>query len=447
MKEEMKNLYFAVLLSAVAMFLVSRYFRGNEAPQAVSAQEQVAAVEHENFIEQATEIVPEQEEDVSYDERISFENGAIEGSIRLRGARFDDLFLRKYKQTLEENSPNVELFSSENPYYMQFGWLGNGVKTPDENTPWKVKGEKLTPQTPVVLEWNNGEGLRFVNKISLDENYLFQIEQIVENNTQNEVELFPYALITKKLGEENSATRVVHRGMIGVFNDKLEESDQKSYAQVKNSVVYNCNNKLNDEEIEVSLNLTTKSNQTIINNSDNNGHSLEERIANIKEVLGAFRSSKFIKNLKDCQPVRSPIRKTNVILKEQNFVKALELWEYLESNAIRPFTNIERNTIDRSNEAKNKFDLALFVQTKALELEQKEQDNKGLQAIDYIGKLVNDIVNADTVTESELKRIISKEYQAAFKRKKKQEEGIKKCFEDVIKVFDKRKQKAINIIK
>ena len=62
-------------------------------------------------------------------------------------------------------------------------------------------------------------------------------------------------------------------------------------------------------------------------------------------------------------------------------------------------------------------------------------------------KLVNDIVNANTVSESELKKIISKEYKEAFKRKKKQEENVKKCFEEVLKVFDKRKQKALNIIK
>ena len=244
---------------------------------------------------------------------------------------------------------------------------------------------------------------------------------------------------------ENRFIKSLVDNLYSFVNDKLKESDQKSYARVRNNVLYNCKNKVNDEEIVVNLNLTTLSNQNI--SSNENGHSLEERIANIKEVLGAFRGSKFIKNLKDCQPVRSPIRKTNVILKEQNFVKALELWEYLETNAIKPVTSVQRETLDRSSEAKNKFDLALFVQTKALEIEQKENKNKGLQAMDYIGKLVNDIVNANTVTESELKRIISKEYQAAFKRKKKQEAEVKKCFEEVIKVFDKRKQKAINIIK
>ena len=244
---------------------------------------------------------------------------------------------------------------------------------------------------------------------------------------------------------ENRFIKSLVDNLYSFVNDKLSDSDQQSYGKVTSKVMYNCRDNINNEVIEVNMNLITRNNQVISNKSK--GLSLEDRIANIKAVLADFMSSKFIKNLKDCQAVRSPIRKTNVILKEQNFVKALELWEYLEANSVKPITTVEKEIIDRSYEAKEKFDVALFLQTKALEMEGKEKNRTSPKTMDYIAKLVSDVIVNNKVTESELKKIISKEYQAINKKKKKQEESVKKCFEDVIKAFEKRRQKAINIIK
>lgn len=69
---------------------------------------------------------------------------------------------------------------------------------PDHNTVWTVRGGELTPETPVVLEWNNGQGLKFIRKISLDADYMFNIQQDVENDTGRTVTLYPYGLINRK---------------------------------------------------------------------------------------------------------------------------------------------------------------------------------------------------------------------------------------------------------
>ncbi len=58
--------------------------------------------------------------------RIEISNAAVKGSIRVKGARFDDLMLDKYKQTLSPDSPDVELLTpaqTESPYFAEFGWL------------------------------------------------------------------------------------------------------------------------------------------------------------------------------------------------------------------------------------------------------------------------------------------------------------------------------------
>ena len=55
----------------------------------------------------------------------------------------------------------------------------------------------LNNNSKVVLEWNNGQGLTFKKTISLDEKYLFKINQQVKNNTSSEVSLYPYSQITR----------------------------------------------------------------------------------------------------------------------------------------------------------------------------------------------------------------------------------------------------------
>ena len=122
--------------------------------------------------------------------RISIETPAVQGSIRLRGARLDDLTLPEYRETLDPDSPPIHLFSPKgapDPYYAEFGWVaaaapdGSLVALPGPDTEWSATGGPLRPDTTVVLTWNNGQGLRFTRTISIDEHFMFTITQRVEN--------------------------------------------------------------------------------------------------------------------------------------------------------------------------------------------------------------------------------------------------------------------------
>ena len=53
----------------------------------------------------------------------------------------------------------------------------------------------LNNNEPVILEWNNGEGIIFKKRIELDNKYLFKITQEVQNNTSQTIDLYPYAQI------------------------------------------------------------------------------------------------------------------------------------------------------------------------------------------------------------------------------------------------------------
>lgn len=56
-----------------------------------------------------------------------------------------------------------------------------------------------------------------------------------------------------------------------------------------------------------------------------------ERIAKIDKIITDFLASSFAKTMRNSSPVRPPITRTNVILKEPNFKKALTLWQFIET--------------------------------------------------------------------------------------------------------------------
>lgn len=242
---------------------------------------------------------------------------------------------------------------------------------------------------------------------------------------------------------ENRFIKSLVDNLYSFVTTKLSESDQRSFAKVDNTVTYQGIMKNKTEVTEVNLTLKSKKNTEVDASKD--GHSLDERIEHIRDVISAFRSSTFIKSLKESSPVRSPIRKTNVILKEQNFIKALELWEYLEKNNIKPMMSLEKKSeVIKSNDIKTKYDLAFFINNDALE-ENTSEKTEYNSAI--ISKLVNDFVFSSDISEANFKKLLDKEFKEANKRKEKEENTIRKVFEEFFDGYEKKKKKIVMITK
>lgn len=163
--------------------------------------------------------------------RIEIDTDALKGSLSLSGASLDDIALKQFNKTLEDED-NVDLLSprgSEFPRSMSVGWVASdqSIQVPNDKTVWSVQGsDKLTTASPVTLYWISPQGLRFEKQISVDENYLFTITQRVINRTQNDVTLFPYGLLSQTgVPADSQATYIAHEGPIGwVGNDLVEHS-------------------------------------------------------------------------------------------------------------------------------------------------------------------------------------------------------------------------------
>ncbi len=231
--DDFKSFITAVFLSALVVLGFNYFF-----PQQNAEADKVAVEETQAPIAEETPKTADADNNIVYepvdkilkqDERLKIGNDVINGTIRLKGARFDEILLNKYKLTLDEDSPDVELFSpakTENAYYADYGWLSNDktLLLPNKDTLWTIEGnQELTPDTPVTLFWNNGQGVKFIYKITIDNNYLFNISQTVENNSGREITVYPYGLFSKTINSDQTGRSVVHEGFTGIINGDLKE--------------------------------------------------------------------------------------------------------------------------------------------------------------------------------------------------------------------------------
>lgn len=162
-------------------------------------------------------------------ERVRISTPRLHGSISLTGGRIDDLTLGDYYVTVDRDQ-EVALLSpvgSENPYYANVGWIaGNGgPAVPDKDTQWQLAGEntELGINSPVTLRWDNGAGLVFERRISVDKDFMFSVDQRVINNTDEAVTLFPYSLASRRNLPHGQEFFILHEGPLGVFNGTLTE--------------------------------------------------------------------------------------------------------------------------------------------------------------------------------------------------------------------------------
>ena len=163
--------------------------------------------------------------------RITIDTPRLEGSLSLLAGRIDDLRLKDYTESIEDGSPIVTLLSpegSDHAYYGINGWAAaSGVDptdVPGPTTLWSSRSTTLTPSSPITLTWDNGKGLSFRRVISIDENFMFNIEQSVSNASSTPVALAPYGQIARHGEPPNlKGFFILHEGMVSMSDGELNE--------------------------------------------------------------------------------------------------------------------------------------------------------------------------------------------------------------------------------
>jgi YidC/Oxa1 family membrane protein insertase len=242
-----RNFLLAIVLSLGVLLGWDMFIAGPQREQLREAREAAAAAQpaqaqdiagldglqvdtQEISIEDAIELAPG---------RISIRTPSLEGSINLEGGRIDDLKLTQYRVELDPKSPAIRLLSpreTKHGHYAQLGWVAGGEV--GENAQWTATdGAQLTPSTPVTLTRREGD-LVFEKTISVDDLYMFTIEQTVRNEGDKTLSLTPYALVIQRgIPEDMKNFMILHEGPLGVIGTKLYERKYKKLTKNKNKNV------------------------------------------------------------------------------------------------------------------------------------------------------------------------------------------------------------------
>ncbi len=232
------NLLLAIVLSTIVMIIYWIFVGMPAAEQAEKEAEYQRQLAAEQSV--APEIAPVEirprEEIVASGQRIQIDTPSLSGSFLVQGSRFDDISLKKYKQTLEDDSPDVVLLTPEgadHAAYIFDNWVveegGSGA-----NTPWTVQsGQTLTPNTPVILEYA-GDNFSVRRTVSVDDRYLITLTDQVTNTSASEQSLVRKG-VSRQHGLPQDLTNffILQEGPISIVDGKLFDMKYKKLKKVR----------------------------------------------------------------------------------------------------------------------------------------------------------------------------------------------------------------------
>lgn len=232
MQNDNKNLIAFVIVTAILVLAYQHFIIGPAAKQAEAARARNAlqpVVAASVFAPTAPHMSHSQA--LALSPRLLIDTPSLAGSISLRGARIDDLFLKSYRQTVARSSPPVELLRPEgmaDAYFAESGWLGANLSgLPTSQSLWAAtSGSTLSPGHPVVLTYAAPGGMTFTRRIDVDTRSMFTITDTVANPGAAPVTLTPYVSVQRQgLPPNPHKSNIVHEGAIGVLG--LDKPDLK----------------------------------------------------------------------------------------------------------------------------------------------------------------------------------------------------------------------------
>ncbi len=188
------------------------------------------------------------------------------------------------------------------------------------------------------------------------------------------------------------------------------------------------------EKVEYSVDLSTVTRPYMGGDELNPRHMAPlARIDRINQYLQSFMFSSFFKEMRGCALVRPPIMRTNVIMKEPNFKKALTLWQFIEAYNEVGYT-IESFTTEQLPEKESLAAIYsgltlqyVFLKQSAqqtMELNEKKKIRPKVLHPRFVHNVIEDLVRDFNISETEVHRVFLDEITKANARKEKQRQQI-----------------------
>lgn len=231
---------------------------------------------------------------------------------------------------------------------------------------------------------------------------------------------------------------------------KLEVSDNKL-------LEYKAKSETPKEKVHIEVKITS---DTIPSDQVNNDlqeklKEIQKRIKRIKEYIASWMRSEMIKSLDKAHipPVKSPIKKTNILLKNPNFKVATALWEYLNKYGLDDINSDKDNIDNNGNDVVQGFlDHSFLIDYYVLDSisnskrEQKKQLSK--YAIVMLSEEIKRIVDlllscGIKITEEEIMKLVAQELKEDKSDRLVGADDVKKKFKSAMDEYIERTQEYL----
>lgn len=242
-------------------------------------------------------------------------------------------FTHKYLQRSMEDSDKGEdvLTGKTNEKVIDMDW----VQAMEEALPYIQKA--IDEQRRFIMQVENVVRVEKAKKITTDSvKHLAQHTNFIAK-VENDM-VTPNKILT--IEREESFDIYENRFLFTLINNALRFVDDK-YSNLKQAPTDSYNEikmerhlVLNQQVVDFSINYINESHEAVAEDLDVidiTTLSDFDRIRRIRQTLNDFLATPLMKSLIKCTIVRPPLQQTNLLKKNPNFKKAVELWNFLES--------------------------------------------------------------------------------------------------------------------
>ena len=228
------------------------------------------------------------------------------------------------------------------------------------------------------------------------------------------------------------------------FEQRVEATSGSSYCMDKNIMKYEANTKVFGQNLKISIDMSDVSKSIKEHSGSKNGFSFAERIKKAKQQIDGFFGTELMQTLTRLHVahVRSPIKKTNVILKNPNFRKAEELWNYIQSFQSKDKKEKEKRDYFDKGVLKNEYDQAFlmaFIANKNF-ISSSQSTNETNIIQQMIVRLIDNLLETDPLlTEDRVKDVFLKQIEMI------KEKNIKRR-KSIINILDNRLDREVKSI-
>ncbi len=216
-------------------------------------------------------------------------------------------------------------------------------------------------------------------------------------------------------------------------NDSISDGFSKKHV----SLEYRGKAEIDKEDVELALQIKSD----LDDSKKRNENSLADRISKVEEKIRDLCSTSVYKDIAKLHvaPVVSPIKKTNLILKNVNFQYALDLWNYMQSHmeSSSKKDNVNKGYEDNGalKQMMNDSFMLNYLIMKSLDEKPNEEKQEDLQ-----GKVASNTVNqllsiSDNLSLEQVMKLIGDEYVKVKYQKVVDTSMIAKKYKEAIEVY------------